>query len=316
MGARAEEIILGCFYDFFRGWGGLRRFHHSFHRFAQLQHLQRTLRPVMPPAHNHVAPSRRMLMQQKIPALILKLNKQPLQPSRCHHAHCLAVRIAVLHSGNSEPQVTRHGPKQHCHSGLVRRTVNHRRVIHQLAIEWLVTQYRRSRRRGCARRSQQRSLQCSRPPSLASHPTAPIPSAASLPTPARPSRRPPAFARGRSPAFPPALNTSCQSAAPAAGSCASRAAGSRSSSAPAPACAPPRPSLETATPYSACTLTRRAPARRPPALAGNCQTSFGWRKCSPWSASATPPLTAHGAALLCTSKWRQQCLLWSFFPPY
>src|SRR5712671_4480533 len=44
-----------------------QRHYHLF----QLQHFQRTLRPVVPPAHNQIAAQYRMLVKKKIPAFVL-----------------------------------------------------------------------------------------------------------------------------------------------------------------------------------------------------------------------------------------------------
>jgi hypothetical protein len=50
------------------------------HQALQLNHFQRTIQPVMAPAHNQIGPCQRMAMEKKIPALVLKFNLYQLAP--------------------------------------------------------------------------------------------------------------------------------------------------------------------------------------------------------------------------------------------
>ena len=64
--------------------------------FSQLDHLQRTLRPVIDPAHDPIASIQRMHVQQKISALIFQLQFYRLALVRPHFPHCFHVRETLF----------------------------------------------------------------------------------------------------------------------------------------------------------------------------------------------------------------------------
>ncbi len=125
----------------------------------QLQHLQRTIRPVVFPAHNHVAAFHVVQMHQKILALIFQFNSHHLAAFVVHPAQGDAVRKFRLYLQRGISQLPRHRRKQEHYSGFIRRGVHHRRRQQRRSKDGRVGQHSRSR---C--RSQRRSQRDSRPP--------------------------------------------------------------------------------------------------------------------------------------------------------
>ena len=77
----------------------------------QLQHLHRTLRPIIRPADNQIASARVVSMFHKIPALVFKFHSYPLPPVAFNSAHRLAVREVRLHPRHHITQLLRHRAK-------------------------------------------------------------------------------------------------------------------------------------------------------------------------------------------------------------
>src|SRR6476660_2881177 len=59
--------------------------------FAQLHHLKRTLRPVVPPAHNQIAPIYIVCMHKKVTTLVFQFDRHALPPIAFNAAHRLAI---------------------------------------------------------------------------------------------------------------------------------------------------------------------------------------------------------------------------------
>src|SRR4029077_8919416 len=85
----------------------------------QLNHLHRTLWPVVLPAHNQIASLRVVRMVQKIAAFKFNLYPYPLPPPRCHLA--IGLHIGELRSNkrHKKPQPVRHRSKQEHHAHLI-----------------------------------------------------------------------------------------------------------------------------------------------------------------------------------------------------
>src|SRR5689334_14775756 len=81
----------------------------------QLHHLypHRTLLPIVPPAHNHIAPVCRMPVRHKIPALKFQLNSYSLPLARLNLPHGQHVGKLRLHPLHLEPELNRQHAKQY-----------------------------------------------------------------------------------------------------------------------------------------------------------------------------------------------------------
>src|SRR6185312_8514914 len=101
---------------------------HPIHHPAQLDYLNllRTLHPVVPPAHDHVALRRIVPVQREVAALILGLDPHPLPLARLDLPLGFNVRILPLHRFNLESQLARQHAKQNHHTHLVGRRIAQR----------------------------------------------------------------------------------------------------------------------------------------------------------------------------------------------
>src|SRR5260221_2022318 len=98
---------------------------------TQLNHLHRTLRPVMDPAHQHVAATRRVPMPEKITALILSFHLHFLPRLLVDLAQRHDVREPLLDLPHRKPQPPRHHAKQEQHNVLILWPAQHSELCHR-----------------------------------------------------------------------------------------------------------------------------------------------------------------------------------------
>src|SRR5579871_4033706 len=120
---------------------------------AQLNHFHWTLRPVVHPAHNQIAPAEQVAVTQEIPALFFKLNLYQLPALVVDLTHRLAIGKLLPDSHHHKTQVPGHHAEQVHHSHLVSRAKSHAPVHHRWTINWTVSQNLARSRRPTGRKS-------------------------------------------------------------------------------------------------------------------------------------------------------------------
>src|SRR5258708_27054274 len=110
---------------------------HLAHHLRQLQHFQPrgTLRPVVPPADDHVAPGGAVPMTVEVAALIFELDVHALAPSRLDFAQGLAIGKTGLGMQHGETQPVRQYAKKKDDAGFVRGLMRQSGQSEQWAVD-------------------------------------------------------------------------------------------------------------------------------------------------------------------------------------